>query len=59
MGVDRDRTKRERCMEVGREEMVVCGGGWRGMELQDAEIRTKPREGEMRGRDTEIMDKAN
>lgn len=59
MGVDRGRTEREGCMEVGREEMALCGGGWGGTELQDAEIGTKPREGEMRGRETEIAGKAN
>lgn len=37
-------------MEAGRDEMVMCGGGWGEMELQDAETGTKPREVETRGR---------
>lgn len=35
---------------------MVAGVGW---EVQDAEIGTKLREGERRGRETEIMGRAN
>ena len=39
--------------------MVMCGAGWGGMEMKDAEIRTKLREGEIRGGETEIMGRAD
>lgn len=45
----------ERGMDGGRDEMVICGGGWGGMEMQHAEMETKLRDREMRGGETEIM----
>lgn len=53
IGVDRERT--ERGMDGDRDEMVICGGGWGGMEMQHAEMGTKLRDREMRGGQTEIM----
>lgn len=43
-------------MDGSRDEMVMCGGSWGGMEMQYAEMGTKLRDRELRGGKTEVME---